>query len=96
MFEDAIVKIRSHGPGALMTKADIKSAFHLLPISPVLTNDLTLNTILPAKPQVVYRGAPSLRGTIATNIIDPPPINKRGFFDNLTGFYQCRYEVSRD
>lgn len=55
----------------------------------ILTNDLTLNTILRAKPQVVYRGAHSLRGAVATNIIDPPAI-KRGFFDNLTGFYQCR------
>lgn len=33
-FEDAIVKIQSFGVGALMAKADIKSAFRLLPISP--------------------------------------------------------------
>lgn len=33
-FEDAIVKIRSFGVGALMAKADIKTAFRLLPISP--------------------------------------------------------------
>lgn len=33
-FEDAISKIRSFSPGALLTKADVKSAFRLLPIFP--------------------------------------------------------------
>lgn len=33
-FEDAIVKIQAFGPGALLAKTDIKSAFRLLPISP--------------------------------------------------------------
>lgn len=55
----------------------------------VLQNDHVLGTILPAKPQMVYKGAPSLRGRVAPNILDPPPI-KRGFFEYMTGFYQCR------
>lgn len=39
-FEDAIEKIRLCGLGALMAKADIKLAFHLLPISPAAFNSL--------------------------------------------------------
>lgn len=39
-FEDAIAKIRLCGTEALMAKADIKSAFHLLPISPAAFNSL--------------------------------------------------------
>lgn len=39
-FEDALVKIRSFGIGALMAKADIKSAFCLLPLSPSAFNSL--------------------------------------------------------
>ena len=39
-FEEAIVKIRQCGPGALLAKADIKSAFRLLPIAPEAFNSL--------------------------------------------------------
>lgn len=37
-FEDANVKIRVFGRGALMTKADIKSAFRLLSVHPTAFN----------------------------------------------------------
>jgi hypothetical protein len=33
-FDDAVSLIQAHGPGALMAKADIKSAFRLLPVRP--------------------------------------------------------------
>lgn len=39
-FEDAIDKIRSVVHGALLAKADIKSAFRLLPIAPEAFNSL--------------------------------------------------------
>lgn len=39
-FEGVVVKIRSYGPGALLAKADIKSAFRLLPISLLAFNAL--------------------------------------------------------
>ena len=39
-FEDALVKLRSLGKGTLMAKADIKSAFRLLPVHPNCFNSL--------------------------------------------------------
>lgn len=39
-FEDALVKLRKLGRGALLAKADIKSAFRLLPIHPDCFNSL--------------------------------------------------------
>lgn len=39
-FDDALVKIRSVGSSALLAKADIKSAFHLLPVHPMAFNSL--------------------------------------------------------
>lgn len=39
-FEDAVRIIKGFGKGALMAKADIKSAFRLLPISPLSFNSL--------------------------------------------------------
>lgn len=55
----------------------------------ILNNDPVLNSVLPARPQVVYKGAPSLRNRLAPNILNPPS-KKKGFFEHLTGFYQCR------
>lgn len=39
-FEDAVLRITAFGPRALLAKADIKSAFRLLPIDPVVFNSL--------------------------------------------------------
>lgn len=39
-FEEVVVKIRAFGPGALLAIADIKSAFRLLPVSPLAFNSL--------------------------------------------------------
>lgn len=55
----------------------------------VLKNDHVLGPILPAKPQVIYRGAPSLKNRVAPNVLDPP-LTKKGFFEYMIGFYQCR------
>lgn len=40
-------------------------------------------------PQVVFRGAPSLKDKLTPNILNPP-IPRPGFFSELTGDYQCR------
>lgn len=55
----------------------------------ILGNDRILNTFLPAKPQVVFRGAPSLRDKLVTNILNPPT-TKPIFFTDFTGYYKCR------
>lgn len=51
----------------------------------ILNNDPVLFTVLPDMPQVIYRGASSLKDRLAPNIMNPPAI-RRGFFENLTGF----------
>lgn len=38
----------------------------------VLKNDYILGPTLPDRAEVTYRGAPSLRGKIAANVLDPP------------------------
>lgn len=39
----------------------------------ILRNDHILGNILPERPKVIYKGAPSLQGKIAPYVIDPPP-----------------------
>lgn len=46
-----------------------------------------IKTFLPIKPQVIFRGVPSLRDKIAPNVVDPPT-KKVAFFQNLTGHHQ--------
>ena len=53
-------------------------------------NDPILKGLLPEKPRVVFRGAPSLRNQVAPNILNPPQNGLNTFFNQLTGFYQCR------
>lgn len=53
----------------------------------VLKNDHMLGPLLPERGGVIYRGAPSIRGQIAPNIIDPPIT--RPFFHNMKGFFPC-------
>lgn len=55
----------------------------------VLRNDRVLASMLPVKPQVVFRGAPSLKDKVAPNIFDPP-VSRPSFFSELTGYFQCR------
>lgn len=55
----------------------------------ILGNDRVLKTILPIRPQVVYRGVPSLKDRLAPNSLNPPT-NKPQFFGEFTDYYQCR------
>lgn len=55
----------------------------------LLSNDQVLKDLLPDKPQVVFKGASSLGNKIAPSIQDPPR-EHRHFFQNLTGYYQCK------
>lgn len=38
----------------------------------LLGNDRVIKTFIPEKPQIVFRGVPSLRDKIAPNVVDPP------------------------
>lgn len=55
----------------------------------IIKNDTVLGSMLPPKPKVIFKGVPSLQGRVAPNILNPP-VTTRGFFDQLTGYYQCR------
>lgn len=55
----------------------------------IINNDQILRTVLPNRPQMVYKGAPSLRNRVAPNVLNSPII-KASLFENLAGFYQCR------
>lgn len=52
-----------------------------------LQNDCVLGPVLPPKPQLVFRGVPSLKDKIAHNILDPSSISP--LFHNLIGYYKC-------
>lgn len=52
----------------------------------ILGNDSILNTVLPTKPQVIYKGASLLRNRLATNVYDAL-FKRSSFFQTLTGFY---------
>lgn len=54
----------------------------------VLSNDKILGPVIPEKPVLIYRGAPSLRHSIAHNLIDPP--TRPTFFQSLKGSFPCR------
>lgn len=54
----------------------------------VLRQDNVLGKLLPGDAKVIFRGAPSLQGRIAPNVINPP--SRPSFFHNMTGFYPCR------
>lgn len=46
----------------------------------IATNDAFLKDVLPDRPQVIFRGAPSLRNQVALNVLNPP-VTTQGFFD---------------
>lgn len=52
-------------------------------------NDPILKRVIPDKPQVIFKGAPSLRNRLAPNALDPPVRGIQGLFDNLKGYYKC-------
>lgn len=54
----------------------------------ILQNNRILVPLLLVRPQAVYRGVPSLRDQIASNILDPP--KRASYWHNLTGYYPCR------
>lgn len=54
----------------------------------MLKSDRLLGPELPENAGVIFRGARSIQGQIAPNIIDPP--KKISFFQQCQGFYQCR------
>lgn len=54
----------------------------------ILQNDPVLRTVIPDKPVLIYRGAPSLRHSVASNVVDPP--RTVSFFQNMKGFFPCR------
>lgn len=64
-------------------KSIIRRHWHLL------GNDRVIKTFLPANSQVIFRGVPSLRDRVAPNVVNPPT-KKLAFFQNLTGYHQCR------
>lgn len=54
----------------------------------ILKSDTILGPVLPEQAATIFRGAPSIKGQIAPNVIDPP--KKISFFHNMQGFYPCR------
>lgn len=55
----------------------------------IIKNDLILGPILPDKPQVVFRGVPSLKHSLAPSACDPPS-TRLMFFQNLIGYHKCK------
>lgn len=68
----------------LLKEKSVAERINLAPVVPFITtffvqhqtikhlgNDMILNTVLPTRPQVVYKGAPSLRNRLAPNTFDP-------------------------
>lgn len=55
----------------------------------ILKNDKDLKGILPEKPNIVYKRAPTIRDLIVKSVIDPPPVPTYTFFSGK-GFYPCR------
>lgn len=55
----------------------------------ILKEDKHLQKILPEKPLIIYKRAPTLRDIIVKNVVEPPPKNKFSF--NGKGFYPCKY-----
>lgn len=54
----------------------------------ILQNYRVLGTRLSPKPQVIFRGVPSLKDKIVHNILDPP--SRSPLLHNLTGYFKCR------
>lgn len=55
----------------------------------ILESDQLLSTVLPARPQIVFKRASSLSNRIAPSVQDPPQEN-RCFFQNLTAITDAK------
>lgn len=55
----------------------------------ILKNDKDLKEILPERPNIVYKRAPTIRDLIVKSVIDPPSKPAYTFFSGK-GFYPCR------
>lgn len=55
----------------------------------ILKNDKDLREILPERPNIVYKRAPTIRDLIVKSVLDPPPTSTYTFFSGK-GFYPCR------
>lgn len=54
----------------------------------VLRNDKILGSVLPYRPQVIFRGVPPLKLQVAPNILDAP--NRVSSFQKSKGYFPCR------
>lgn len=52
----------------------------------ILLKDRTLGPVLAARPQFIYRRAPTLRDVIAPDVVDPLIVKESRFFSFLSGF----------
>ena len=60
----------------------------------ILKNDRVLGPVLPARPQFIYKIAPSLRDRLAPSVLNPPIPRENKLFTFLGGFYACGRCVS--
>lgn len=54
----------------------------------VLKQDIHLRDMLPDKPKIVFKRAPNLRDKLVHNVVEPPPLKPKMFWD-VKGFYGC-------
>lgn len=54
-----------------------------------MRKDRVLGSVLPLRPQFIYKRAPVLRDAIAPGVIDPPIFKENIIFSFLSGFYAC-------
>ena len=54
----------------------------------ILKSDKVLGPSLPEQAKVIFRGAPTLRNSIAPNVVDPP--ERPVFFQDMKGYYPCK------
>ena len=55
----------------------------------ILKNDKDLKQILPDKPRILYKRAPTLRNLVVKTVVEPPPKPGYTFFSGK-GFYPCK------
>lgn len=55
----------------------------------LIKNDTVLGSFLPEWPQLVFRGVPSLKDSLAPGACDPPT-TKPMFFQNLVAYHKCK------
>lgn len=58
---------------------------------PIINKDKDLRSVLPPKPQFIYRRAPGLRNRFAPNLPDPPKVLST--FLDREGFHYCTVQT---